>query len=215
MIVISVEFLDDAGRILDDLLVSIGRVLSEWLNDATDSHLLQCSATLLVHAEVANGEESDAARRLRRTLIVRDNIKELLKSSVADQILAEGVRIANKVTQGSGGVCSRLLLLVFEEVDEEFDTWTEMLVQDLVMETSVTHSETSKLSSVAVWILAAGNRCLDQSMLQELLIEIARVTTQITDQVADFCPDASIIMADESVQVHIDVGIVDWLIELL
>ena len=59
-----VELLDDASCILDDLLVSRGRILREGLDDAADAHLLQSASTLLVHAEVADREQSDAARRL-------------------------------------------------------------------------------------------------------------------------------------------------------
>lgn len=91
MIVISVELLDDTRGVLDDLLVRIGRVLGERLNDAANAHVLERLAALSVHAEVADGEESDAARGLRRALIVGDNVKQLLERSVPDKILAEGV----------------------------------------------------------------------------------------------------------------------------
>ena len=62
LIVISVELLDDTRGVLDDLLVRIGRVLSERLNDAANAHVLERLAALSVHTKVANREESDAAR---------------------------------------------------------------------------------------------------------------------------------------------------------
>ena len=91
LIVISVELLDDARGILDDLLVSLRRVLSERLNDAPDAHFLKCSAALLVNTEIADGEESDASWRLRRALIMGNHVQKLLESPVTDKILAESV----------------------------------------------------------------------------------------------------------------------------
>ena len=48
-------------------------------------------------------------------------IEELLKSSVSDQVFAECVGIANKVSKGTSCVCPRLLFLVLQEVDKKFD----------------------------------------------------------------------------------------------
>ena len=82
--VVSVELLNDARGVLDDLLVGLRRVLSERLDDAADAHLFERPAALLVDAEVANGEEGNSTWRLRRTLIMSNYIEELLKSSVSD-----------------------------------------------------------------------------------------------------------------------------------
>ena len=51
---IVVQLLDDTSCILDNLLVSRGRILSEGLDDAADTHLLQSSSTFFVDAEVAD-----------------------------------------------------------------------------------------------------------------------------------------------------------------
>ena len=59
---VSVEFLDDPGGILHHLLISLGRVLRERLNDPPDAHLFESPAALLVDAQVSNREESDAPR---------------------------------------------------------------------------------------------------------------------------------------------------------
>lgn len=88
---IVVQFLDDTSCILDNLLVSRGRILREGLYDAADTHLLQSSSTFLVYAKVADREQSDAAWRLGRSLIMGYYFKQLFKSSVSDQIFAEGV----------------------------------------------------------------------------------------------------------------------------
>ena len=90
-----------------------------------------------------------------------------------------------------------------------------MLIQDLIVEASVAHSEASKLSSVSVRILTARNGSLNKSMLEQLLIEVASMSAQITNQVADFGPNTGIFMADERVEFNIDIGVVDRLIELL
>ena len=59
-----VEFLNDASGILDNLLVSLGLVDSERLDNATNAHLFKSTPTLFVNAEIADREEGDAARRL-------------------------------------------------------------------------------------------------------------------------------------------------------
>lgn len=61
LLVIIVQFLDYARCILDNLLVSLRRVLSEWLNDPTDAHVFKGPSTLFVDTQVANGEQSDAS----------------------------------------------------------------------------------------------------------------------------------------------------------
>lgn len=51
-------------------------------------------------------------------------------------------------------------------------------------------------------------------MLEELFVEVAGVSAQVTDQVADLGPNACVFVANESVQVNIDVCVMNWLIEL-
>ena len=95
--VISVELLNDARGVLYDLLVGCGRILSKWLDDATNTHLFKSPAALFVHTEVTDGEEGNTAWRLRRALVVSYDIQKLLEGSVADKILAESVGIADEV----------------------------------------------------------------------------------------------------------------------
>ena len=56
------------------------------------------------------------------------NIQELFEGPVSDQILAEGIRVSDKVTQSSSCIGSSLFLLVFQEVNEKFDARAKMLV---------------------------------------------------------------------------------------
>jgi len=133
---------------------------------------------------------------------------------VPDQILAESIRVSDKVAQSSSCVRSSLLLLIFEQIDEKFDTRAQMLVQDLVMEPGIADCEAGKLPRVPIRVLAARDGSLDQAVLEELLVEISRVSAQVSNQVAYLGPDSSIFMADQRVQVNIDVCIVDWLVEL-
>ncbi len=89
-----------------------------------------------------------------------------------------------------------------------------MLIEDLVMEASVSYGEASELSGVPVRVLAARDCSLDQTMLQELLIEVASVSAEVTDQVANLRTDASIFMTDQSVQIDVDVSVMDRFVEL-
>lgn len=89
-----------------------------------------------------------------------------------------------------------------------------MLIQDLVVESGIANCETGKLSGITVRVLTAGYCRLDQSMLQELLIEVACMSAQISNQVAHLGPDSCIFMANQCIQVNIDVGVVNGFVEL-
>lgn len=95
---------------------------------------------------------------------------------MTDQILAEGIRVSDKVAQSSGCIGSSLFLLVFKKINKKLDTGTQMLVQDLVMESSISNCKTSKLPGVTVGILTAGYGSLNQSVLQELFVEVTCVS---------------------------------------
>ena len=163
------------------MLVGIGRVLCERLNCAADPHIFKGATTLLVDAEVADRKESDAPWRLRWTNVIGNDVKQLLKSSVAYQILAEGIGVPDEVSKGTSRVSSRLLLRVFQKINEKFDAGPQMLVQHFVVEAGVSNSEAGKFARVTVRVLAAGNSCLNQSVLEELLVEVAGVSAQIAD----------------------------------
>ena len=50
-----------------------------------------------------------------------NHIKQLLKGSVSDQVLAEGVGVANEVAKSACSVSASLFLLVLEEVNKKLD----------------------------------------------------------------------------------------------
>ena len=89
-----------------------------------------------------------------------------------------------------------------------------MLVEHFVVEAGIADGKTSELSCVPVRVLAASNGCFDKSVLQQLLVEVAGVAAKITDQVAYFSAYACIFVANEGVQVNVDVCVVDGLVEL-
>ena len=96
--VISVQLLNDPRSILDDLGITVGNLLSERVNDVANPHLLELLSALLVHAQVADGEESDSSRGLRGALVIGHNFQELFQGAMSDQVLAQGVRVAYKVS---------------------------------------------------------------------------------------------------------------------
>lgn len=82
------------------------------------------------------------------------------------------------------------------------------------MEASVTDSEAGELSGVSILIAAALNRCGNNSVSQELLVEESGVATQISNQVANLSSDSWVLMHDQSFEVDIDIGLVDRLVEV-
>lgn len=64
-----------------------------------------------------------------------------------------------------------------------------MLIQDVIVEASISDCKASELPSVSVRILAALDGSGDQPELEQLLIEEASVATQVADQVTDLGPD--------------------------
>lgn len=89
-----------------------------------------------------------------------------------------------------------------------------MLVKHLVVEASVSNGEASELSGVSVWILATGYGSFNKSVLEKFFVEVACMAAKIADQIANFGPDSSIFVADKSVQVHIDICVVDRFVKL-
>ena len=97
------------------MLITVGSLLSEWLNDLADSHLFESFATFLVHAEVSNREQGNASWRLRGTFIVSHDIKQLLECMVLDKIFAKSIRVANKVAKSTCRVSSSFLFLILKK----------------------------------------------------------------------------------------------------
>ena len=81
------------------------------------------------------------------------------------------------------------------------------------MKACVSNGEASKLPRIAVWVLAACDSRFNQAMLQQLLVEVASMSAQVTDQVAYFGPNSRILVANERVQVDINVSVVNRFVE--
>lgn len=90
-----------------------------------------------------------------------------------------------------------------------------MLIQHIIVEASVTYCEASKFPCVTVRVSATLDSGGNQTKLQEFLIEETSVSAQITDQIADFGSDIRILMSDQNLQVVVNIGIMNWLIEIL
>ena len=90
-----------------------------------------------------------------------------------------------------------------------------MLVEDIVVETCISNRKTCEFSCVSIRVPATFNSSRDQSEIEQLLIEIASMSTQITNEVTNFGPDGGVSMYNQILQVVIDVGVVNGLIEFL
>lgn len=90
-----------------------------------------------------------------------------------------------------------------------------MLIKHIVVETSISDCETGKLPGVSIRVTAAFDGGCDQTKLQKLLVEEARVSTKITDQIADLSPDGGIVVNYQVFEILVDVGRVNILIEVL
>jgi len=51
-------------------------------------------------------------------------------------------------------------------------------------------------------------------VLKKLFVEVASVAAQVSNQVAHLRTNSSIIVTDQTNQLGVDIGIVDWLIKL-
>lgn len=145
---------------------------------------------------------------------MRDHFKQLFESTVPDQVLAKSVRVPDKITQGTRSICTCFFLLIFEQINKELDTRSQMFIQNLVVESGIADSEACKLAGVPVRILATLNRGLYQPVLEQLLVEVACMSAKVTYQVTDLGANAGIFVTDEGVEVDVDIGSVDWLVEL-
>ena len=74
-----------------------------------------------------------------------------------------------------------------------------MLVENFVVEARISNSKACKLSGVTIRVLATGYCSFDQTMFQKLLIKVACVSAEISEEVADLGTDSSIFMTDQSV----------------
>jgi hypothetical protein len=104
--------------------------------------------------------------------------------------------------------------LIFQELNKKLDAGSEMLIQDVVVEASIANSEASKLASVPIRVLAASNGSFNQSVLEQLLIEEACMSAQVSDQVANLGSDTSILMQNQVVQVLVNIGVMNGLIKV-
>ena len=113
-----------------------------------------------------------------------------------DQVLAESVAIAHEVTKRTGRICSRLLLRVLQQLDQQHNARTQVLVQDVVVETCVADSEARKLARISILVTAALNSGLNKPVFEQFLVEELRVPAEVADEVAYFGADAGIGVLD-------------------
>lgn len=90
-----------------------------------------------------------------------------------------------------------------------------MLIQHIVVEARVSNRKACKLARIPVAVLATLDRSSDQAKLEEFLIEEPSVSAQVSNQVADLCPDRSVFVDNQRFEVVVDVSIMDVLIEIL
>ena len=83
------------------------------------------------------------------------------------------------------------------------------------MEASVAYGETGKLPRVAVRVLAALDGGGNEAVLEQLFVEEAGVSAEVSNQVADLGPDGSILVHNKHFELVINVRIVDVLVEVL
>lgn len=115
-----------------------------------------------------------------------------------DQIFAQGVRVPHEVAKCSCSVGSCFLLLILEKVDKKDDARSEMLIQYVVVETGITNSKAGELTGVPVGISAALDSCGNKSILEQLLIEEASVTAQVSNQVAHLRSNTGVIVLNQN-----------------
>lgn len=82
------------------------------------------------------------------------------------------------------------------------------------METCVTYSEASEFSGVSVWVSARLNSSRNKAKVEELLVEVAGVSAKISDKVANFGSDRSIVVNDQSFEVIVNGGVMDVFVEI-
>ena len=111
-----------------------------------------------------------------------------------DEVSAQSVGISHEVAQSSSSVSTSFFFSIFEQFNKQGHTWLEMLVEDVIMEASISDCKASKLSCVPVWVLATLNRSGDQTKLEQLFVEEARVPAEVSNQIADLCADRSVLV---------------------
>lgn len=82
-----------------------------------------------------------------------------------DQVFAKSVRVAHEVSQGARCICSSFLLGIFQKLNEKNNTGPQMLIKDVVVETSIADCKAGKFASIPIAISTALNGSLDQSVL--------------------------------------------------
>ena len=67
-----------------------------------------------------------------------------------NQVFAEGIRVSDEVAKCSSCIGSRFFFRVLQQLNEQLNAWTQVLVQDIVVETCIADSETSELPRIAI-----------------------------------------------------------------
>jgi len=133
---------------------------------------------------------------------------------MVDQVLAQAIGVTDKVSESSSSIGSCFLFLILEEIYQQGHARSKVLIEDIIVEASVSHCEASKLPSVLIRVSAALNGSLNQSKLQQLFIEEPCMSAKVTYQVAHLCSDSSIFVQNQGLQLRIDIGCVDVFIEV-
>jgi len=167
--------------------------------------LLEFLAALPVYAQVANREESDSSRRLGWPFVMSDDIKKLLECSVFDEISAQCIGISDEIAESTCSIGSCLLFLISEELNKERHAWFQVLVEDIIVEASISNGEAGELPGVPIWVPAALDGRRDEPELQELLIEESSMAAEVSNQIANFGPDGGVLMHDEILEVLVNV----------
>lgn len=132
-----------------------------------------------------------------------------------NKVFTKRIRISNKVSESTSSVCTSFLLSITQKIDEKRYTRTQMFVEYVVVEASISDGETGKLAGVSIRITAALNGSSNESMLKQLLVKKPCMATKISNEVTNFGTDIGIRMRYERFEVSVYVGIVNWLVKIL
>ena len=108
---------------------------------------------------------------------------------MSDQVSTESIRVSHEVAEGSSCIGSSFLFLVSEKFNQKRDTRLQMLIENVVVEPSITNSEAGELSGVSIRVLTALDGSSDQPKLEQLLVEESSMSAQVSDQIAYLSSD--------------------------
>lgn len=131
-----------------------------------------------------------------------------------DQVSAQGVRVADEISESACSIRAGLFFLISQQLHEEWHTGLQMLVKDVVVEACISDGKARELPGVSIGVSATLNGRGNESEIEELLVEVPRVSAQVSDKVAHLGSDGGVRMHNQILEVVIDVGVVDVLVEV-